>query len=726
MVQQTASGAGYRLFRCIFPREVPHEAVVNFLRALGALPAPRLLRKTHHVVFETVGDGSGISHYLTVPDGVVVDVPTLLRTHIPGTNLQEVAPAGDPVATTDWSQVCELAMSTGSVPLRVKSPRGTTSTILAPFSAVPTGHTVALQWTLTTDRSRSDAVDHSHREAKFSDTSFIVAGRIAGRGPEAGKLIQRVYGSLSTTHATGIHFQLQFGRQRKMAERLRQRRAPRIFPCRLNAGELSAVIGIPFGVPHLAGLPQGRAIQLPPDPSIPSTGRRIFQSNFPGAERPLALSPVDRAAHMFVIGPTSVGKSTLLENLIMADIHAGSGLAYIDPKGDSVERILAAMPEERLNDVIVFDVTDTEMPVGLNPMAGERPARTAGRLMRVFDKLFDLTTNTPRALDVMRNTIMTLAEGGFTLVDIPLAIEPGPAGQEFRRRLGLGQTNEELASFWQWMIDLRGREPSEVAATIMRRIRQFQLYPELRLTFGQAQPRLDLRQALTQRKIILVPLNRGELHEEASIVGTLFLDQLWNAVRVGKLTEEFYLYVDEFRDVMNLAVSFGDMFAQARGYRLPITIATQNLSRMSRDLILDVMSNARTKVVFQLGHDDAQQLARELGPDITAADLMALGPREVVGRFHIGGHVTRPVTGSTYPPVQGQRYAADVRALSRYMYGRPAEEVDEEIRARRRSFQQPTRKAAQPVPNGQPPTAEPTQPWPEEEAIGWELFEDQP
>jgi len=714
----------YRVYRGIFPRDVSHEAVVNFLRALGALPPPRLFQVTHHVVFETVGDASGIYHYLVVPDWVVVDVPTLLRTHIPGTNLQEVGPAGDPIATTNWSRISELAMSTGSVPLRVKSPRGTTSTILAPFSAVPTGNVVALQWTLTTDRSRADAADHAHREAKFSDTSFIAVGRIAGHGPEAGKLIQRVFGSLSTTHATGIHFQLQFGRQHKMAERLRQRRAPRIFPCRLNAGELSAIIGIPFGVPHLAGLPQGRAIQLPPDPSIPSAGRRIFESNFPGAERPLALDPVDRCAHMFIIGPTSVGKSTLLENLIMADIYGGSGLAYIDPKGDSVERILAAVPEERLNDVIVFDVTDLKMPVGLNPMAGERADRTAGRLMQVFDKLFDLTTNTPRALDVMRNTIMTLAGAGFTLVDIPLAIDPAPAGQAFRRQLGLGQTNDELASFWQWMNDLKSREQSDVAATIMRRIRQFHIYDELRLAFGQTQPRLDLRTAIAQKKIILVPLNRGELHEEASIVGTLFLDQLWNAVRVGKLAEEFYLYVDEFRDVMNLAVSFGDMLAQARGYRLPITIATQNLSRMSRDLIGDVMSNARTKVVFQLGHDDAQNLARELGPDVTPGDLMALGPREVVGRFHIGGHVTRPVTGSTYPPVQAQRYAEDVRALSRRAYGRPAEEVDAEIKARRRSFQQPVSRALQSVADGHPQEAAPKQSLPEEEVIGWDPLGD--
>ncbi|QNA75401.1 type IV secretory system conjugative DNA transfer family protein [Streptomyces sp. So13.3] len=722
-----AGEAGRRTFVCVFPREVSHEDVLNFLRSVGGLPPPQAFRKAQCIIFEMYGDAYGIRHFLSVPDHVATDVVGLMRTHIPGTNIQELDHGSDPLAAVTWDRVAEIGMSSGSTPIRVKSPRGAISTLLTHFSNLSAGHAILLQWVISPAKSQStqsrgsgqpsSKLDKSRLAEKFSDSTFIATGRISSRGANARGQIQQVYNSLAATHTHGVKFRSLMGRQKAMLHRTQNRAVPLTFHCRLNAMELSVLLGIPFGIPHISGLPQGHTIQLAPDPIIPRVGRRIFESDYAGIRRPLALSPIDRASHMIVVGPNNSGKSTLLENMILADIRDGSGVAYIDPKGDSVQRVLNAIPSERLGDVLLFDVTDGEHPIGFNVLAGERPDRTAGQLMTVFDKLFDLTSNTPRATDVLRSALMTLAERGCTVIEVPLALEPGVRGDAFRRALVTGVTNPELVNFWEWFIKAGAREQADIAAPIVRRLRPLLLYPELRLTFGQAGSGLDLRAAITQNKIILVPLNSAQLHEEAKLVGTLFLNQLWNAVRVEPLSEEFFLYIDEFKEVMNLPMSFGDMFAQARGYRLPITVATQDVGRLGNDMRRDVMTNARTKIVFQPASSDARLLAAEMGQTVSEHDLMNLGRREVMARFHVGGYVTGPVTGHTYPPVPPVGLGEAARIASRTQYSRPRLEVDAEINARLRAM------GAQPKPPGSPGTGgqtDSTSP----QVTGWEAWDE--
>ncbi|WP_274562382.1 type IV secretory system conjugative DNA transfer family protein [Streptomyces spiramyceticus] len=716
-----------RTYVLSFPKSLRHDAVLNFFRALAGPLRPSLLDQDATVAIELYGDKKGIQLFLSLDPQVTEAVDHALLTHLPGATMSRVDEADDPITTTRWTRVIEVGTTNPHAPLRIASPAAVTAGLLSCFTRLEAGEALAQQFVVTGARPYGEppgprlwppgrAVDRDAFKRKQADVTFLAIGRMAATGPNPSALLARLqahYGSLRTH---GVSVRKRLARSSAARRRLQLRAGAWAYPATLSAEELTAVIGWPFGVPspYVPGLPSSGTRQLAPEHAIPKAGAVFAMSTFPGAERPLAISTEDRAAHTLVVGPTGTGKSTLIENLISQDIAADRGVIFVDPKGDAVSRVLDAIPRERLADVVVFDVTD-EQPIGLNVLAGERPDRIAGQLMLIFDQLFELSRNTPRAFDVLRNTLMTLAMRGRTVIEVPWALAPGPRGQAFRDFLTAALDHDELREFWRWFNHLSTREQAETGAPITRRLRPLLLYPELRCTFGQLGPGLDLGQAIRERQIVLVPLYRAQLHEEANLVGTLLLNQLWNTVQSTELVDQFSLYVDEFKDVAHLAVSFGDLLAKARGHRLPITLATQDVSRLSEGLRKDVLNNTRTKIFFQPAGSDLSILTRELGGWVSEDDLANLGSREIVARVNVGGAALPPVTGRTLPPPPPVGLGNAARAASRARYGRPRDEVEAEIRQRLRAatggVRQPTAAPAPPLPP-QPP-----------EEIGWEEWE---
>jgi energy-coupling factor transporter ATP-binding protein EcfA2 len=507
----------------------------------------------------------------------------------------------------------------------------------------------------------------------------------------------------------------------RLINKVQRRAAPIIeWHHKIPSETLALAYAVPIGNPQVGGLRYNQGRKHAPDHAIKRDGRVIAEANFGGAERPLAMAAEDRAGHMLVVGPTGSGKSTFLENMMAGDIGDGEGFAYIDPKGDSVARLLDLIPRHRIKDVVLFDVTDLDHPVGFNILSGERPDRVAGQLVVAFDKLFDLTSSTPRAVDVLRSTLMTLAQGGYTIIDVPLMLDAGPRGQMFRDRVTAQTTHPELLDFWTWFDNLSTREQAEVSAPIIRRLRPLLLYPELRATFGQSASGFDLADAIRQRKIILVPLQSAQLHEQARLVGTLFLNALWNAIRTAGHGNNFYLYVDEFREVANLPVSYGQLFEQARGYKMPIIAATQDVSRFHERDRKDLMNNTRTKAFFQPAASDLRLLAAEMGHWAGEDDLSSLGPRELIMRFAVDGSASPPVTGVSYPPPTAIGLSTAVRAASRSAHGRTMAVVEAEIQARQSGVGRVRRPSKTPVAH---PMA-PVMPTPATDTIGWEPWEE--
>ncbi|WP_462189235.1 type IV secretion system DNA-binding domain-containing protein, partial [Frankia sp. CcWB2] len=282
--------------------------------------------------------------------------------------------------------------------------------------------------------------------------------------------------------------------------------------------------------------------------------------------------------------------------------------------------------------------------------------------------------------------MITLAsEPGMTLTEVPLILTDA----NFRRRL-VAKVDDPVAlgPFWAAYEAMSDAERAQAIGPVMNKLRAFLLRRRVRNVLGQAQPRLDLAEALAQRRIVLVPLTKGVLGEEAAaLVGSLVVARVWQAVQARAAVAAdrrptTFFYIDEFQDFLNLPMGVADVLAQARGLGLGMTLAHQHLGQLSADLREAVLANARSRVIFQAAASDAGRLAKELAPHLGAADLQGLGAYEVVVSLSAGARVAPPATGVTLlpPPATGQ--ANIVRAASRDRFGRDRDEVEAAIRAR--------------------------------------------
>ena len=388
-----------------------------------------------------------------------------------------------------------------------------------------------------------------------------------------------------------------------------------------------------------------------------------------------------------MIGPTGVGKSTLLLGLIAQDMAAGHGVIVVDPKGDLAADALDRVPPGRLRDVVVLDPADEACPAGFNLLAG--PAEASELLVdQLVGTLHNLwkTSWGPRTDDILRAALLTLVgQPGMTICEVPLLL--GDAG--FRRRL-VGRVDDPVAlgPFWAWYEALSEAERIQVTGPVLNKLRAFLLRRSLRNVLGQADAQLDLGQVLARRQILIVPLSKGMLGEEAAaLFGSLLIARLWQTVmtRAAVTPAErrpVFVYIDEFQDYLRLPTDIADVLAQARGLGLGLTLAHQHLGQLPGPVKEAVLANARSRVIFQTAAADAGRLGREVAPYLTPADILGLGPFEVAVSLSADNRTAPPATGRTLPPPAVTGMAAAARAQSRSSYGRPRDEVEAAIRAR--------------------------------------------
>jgi Helicase HerA, central domain/TraM recognition site of TraD and TraG len=478
-------------------------------------------------------------------------------------------------------------------------------------------------------------------------------------------------------------------------------------------GELAVMAGWPIGNPVVPGLVLGRR-KLAPDAAIPHQGIVLGESNYPGSKQPIALLPRDLTRHMHIIGATGTGKSTQIENQIVQAVEQGYGVTFLDPHGDSFRNVLDRIPPKRVKDVILLDVTDSAMPVGFNVLSGD-PYIVTNQVMAVFDRLYDIFRMAQTA-DVLRSTVLTLAQCGMTLLDIPAVLSPTTGGQRLRDHLVSRLTDEALKDFWQQYDGLRDAKKHEIIAPVLRRLRPFETWPSLRGCLGQAKSGFDFDDVFARNKIILVNLSKGQIgEEEHKLFGSLFIARFWNAAqRRARLDPDkrrpYFLYIDEFQNYVNLPVSFTTVLDEARKYGIPFIVAHHRLSQLPHELREAVMSNARNKLYFGVQTADAAVLSRELPP--TTVEDFTLGRFEALARLVIDDEPTPPVTIRTLPPREPTGIAELVRGASQATYGKPLEDVELEIAGRRKVSRQTWPESA----GGQEPDGE-TRP---ETAIGLE------
>ncbi|MBU0668006.1 DUF87 domain-containing protein [Patescibacteria group bacterium] len=437
---------------------------------------------------------------------------------------------------------------------------------------------------------------------------------------------------------------------------------------------------------------RSRRVEPPGDlPTPGNTGAEdltvLGKTNFRGAGYTFGIKTLDRRRHIYIIGKTGMGKSTLLENMIFADIQAGKGVAVVDPHGDLADAVLNFVPSNRTNDVVVFDPSDRDFPVAFNMLENIDPSLNSivcSGLVGIFKKIYGESWG-PRLEHILRNTILSLLEyQNATMLGIPRVLQD----KQFRGRVVRKINDPIVKSFWENEFEkMEPRQRIEAISPILNKVGQFLSSPIIRNILGQPKSAIDLRFAMDKGKIVIVNLSKGKIGEDtSSLLGAMMitkfqLDAMSRANIPEKERKDFYLYVDEFQ---NFATdSFATILSEARKYRLNLTMANQYIAQMPEEVRDAVFGNVGTIVSFQVGFDDAEYLSGQFGEEVLPNDLVSLSKYTAYSRLLIDGMPSKTFSMDSLPPPdlepeEGRR--EKVIRLARERYATERAIVEDKIR----------------------------------------------
>ncbi|MFC1703001.1 type IV secretory system conjugative DNA transfer family protein, partial [Patescibacteria group bacterium] len=408
-------------------------------------------------------------------------------------------------------------------------------------------------------------------------------------------------------------------------------------------------------------------------------------TNFRSEPRKFGIKTDDRRRHMYVIGKTGMGKTTLLENMVLSDIHAGHGVTYIDPHGDTAKKILDYIPPHRINDVVYFNPSDLEHPVGFNVLESiddDKKHLVAAGLMGVFKKIWPDVWSA-RMEYILLNTIMAILDyPGGTLMGMNRLL----SDKEYRKKVVAVIQDPVVKSFWvKEFASFTEKYATEAVAPVQNKIGQFLSAGVIRNIVAQTKSTIDMRDIMDNRKIFIVNLSKGAVGEENSrLLGGMLITRLQLAAmeRVDIPNEEdrqdFYLYVDEFQ---NFATeSFANILSEARKYRLNLIMAHQYIEQLDETVAAAIFGNVGTIISFRVGASDAEPLAKEFAPQFVEEDLVNLGKFDVYLKLMIDGASSQPFSASTLPPIAQRTGSMDkVIKVSRERYGRLRSIIEDRV-----------------------------------------------
>lgn len=448
----------------------------------------------------------------------------------------------------------------------------------------------------------------------------------------------------------------------------------------------------------------------------------IGKSNFRGSTKVFGIKNKDRFQHMYVIGQTGTGKTSLLRNLAIQDIEAGRGMAVVDPHGEFVESLLAAIPENRLHDVIYFNPIDTDYPLGFNILEVKNPDHkhlVSSGLMSIFTKIW-ANVWSARMEYIMNNTVLALLDTpGTTLLGIPRML----VDKIYRQRIIDNCKDPVVRSYWiNEYEQYQERFRTEAIAPIQNKVGQFLATHLIRNVVGQPKSTLNIDQIMNEGKILLVNVSKGLIGEDNSaLLGAMLITKIqlsaMERVRIPeKERRDFLLYVDEFQ---NFATdSFASVLSEARKYRLGLVISHQYIGQLvsmqaggagvSTKVRDAIFGNVGTMITFRVGATDAEFLEVQFAPDLIAQDFVNIPNYNVYMRLMIDGFSSRAFSATTLPPLELATTPEQIKYIienSRKNYSRPRAQVEQEIAewsgmtGARNSAPLPS-----PIPNLPPPT----------------------
>jgi len=412
-------------------------------------------------------------------------------------------------------------------------------------------------------------------------------------------------------------------------------------------------------------------------------------TNSRGTETPFGIKRKDRVRHMYVIGKTGMGKSTLLENMAIQDIRNGEGLAFIDPHGSTAEKLLSYVPESRIKDVLYFAPFDMEHPVAFNVMEDvgyDKRHLVVSGLLSAFRKIW-VDAWSARMEYILSNTLLALLEyPGATLLDVNRML----INKAFRKKVVENVQDPIVKSFWvDEFANYTDRYTQDATPAIQNKVGQFTSNPLIRNIVGQPKSSFDIRRMMDQKKIIIINLSKGRVGEvNSTLLGSMLVTKIYLAAMSRADTPaavlnnlpHFYLYVDEFQTFANQ--SFADILSEARKYKLNLLIAHQYVEQMEEEVRDAVFGNVGTTVAFRVGPFDAEVLETIFQPAFTATDLVNLGFAQIYLTLMIDGVGSPPFSATTLPPFDAPpaTFVTQVIESSRRYFSKPRVQVEENIK----------------------------------------------
>lgn len=403
-------------------------------------------------------------------------------------------------------------------------------------------------------------------------------------------------------------------------------------------------------------------------------------TNFRGQKIPFGIKRADRRRHLYVVGKSGAGKSKLLELLVKSDIESGYGVAVLDPHGDLVDNVLPLIPQNRIEDVVIFDPSDLRFPPSFNPLEQVPEAlkmRVTIGFIEIFKKLFG-TNWSPRLEHVLRYTTLALLDTPGTTV---LSILKMLTDKNYRQSIVKNIQDNVVKNFWiNEFSSWSEKFDNEAITPLLNKVGQFVATNMIRNIVGQPTNLFDFRNFMDSKKILLMKISKGILGEEnAALLGAIAVTKMYQAAMSRadipeEKRQDFYFYVDEFQNFAT--ATFGEMLSEARKYRLNITLTNQFLGQLDPAIRKTVFGNVGSVVSFRLGGEDAALMAAEFVPRFSEQDIINLGVRDFCTKMSIDGEVKDAFSGRTITvKTPTENHIAECIAYSRTNYARPVEEV---------------------------------------------------
>jgi hypothetical protein len=675
--------------RLYLPLPLDAATTMRLIARLTSLDAPR------PAVFETRADDNGVVHLIGSTIERLGHLTRLVEDQLPGARTVTSAPR-DPLDSAG-----RLHIEPDSLPLNADASDAALHGLYAALGLRRPGEVISLQVALgnghrpqllpaatadPTDRSVWAALTRGTRPASNELRSRLkrraeqptldvnVSVGVTAESPERRRVLaHQVLGALQTLEAPGVRIELVGGKARDANDPGHLHR----FRLRLSPAELAPLLGWPLGGAELPGMPSMHPKLLAAPAGLPGTDNVFAVTTAPGDTRPVGIRPEARLQHLVLTGPTGSGKSMVFAHLILSDIVAGRPVIVVDPKRQLIDYVADRIPEGHIENVVVLDAADPH-PVGFNPLdtEGRNADIVVDGILEAFKAVFDDGWG-PRTEDLLHAGLLSLAHAGvgrgepYTLLDLPRLLTDA----SFRRTVtGAVAGNDTLASFWAGFDELSPGARANIIAAPMNKLRKYALRPNLAAVLGQTRPKFRLRDVFREGKTVLIPLNDALLGPGAAqLLGSLVTSELWmatleRAAETNPTSRPASIYIDEVQQFLNLPTSIADALATSRSYGVSWNLAHQFRAQLPPAMRSAFDANARNKVVFGLGADDARDLAR-MAPQLESEDFMALPPYEIYAQLVDSSGTTGWFSARTAPPAASLESGDRVHASSRQRYG---------------------------------------------------------